>query len=62
MDELCGYLRELGWTQVELSKRLDVHVVTVNTWATGRIPVPKSVLLWLSLLVQVRRFGVEVGR
>lgn len=40
-------LRRLGLSQRRLALRIGVDVGTVNRWATGRSPIPGSVLLLL---------------
>jgi len=42
-EELCTLGQQTlgrGW-QKALAKRLEVHVVTVSRWSTGRLPISK---------------------
>lgn len=38
--DLSKILRDLDWSQADLSRKLGVHQNTVSAWATGRDPVP----------------------
>lgn len=42
-------------SQGGLGRHIDVDVKTVNRWSTGRVPVPKVVLLYLERLVAEAR-------
>jgi hypothetical protein len=46
-DELGEVLRAIGWTSAELARRLTIRPDTVNSWLTGRRPVPANVERWL---------------
>jgi transcriptional regulator with XRE-family HTH domain len=46
-DELGELLRAIGWTSAELARRLSIRPDTVNSWLTGRRPVPGNVERWL---------------
>ncbi len=51
-------LKELGWSQAELARRMGIHVNTVGAW--GR-RAPRYVAAFLILCVQVKRIqsGLE---
>jgi len=44
---LASLLARIGWTTVELARRLDVSDSTVRSWVIGRRAVPQSVLFWV---------------
>lgn len=44
-DELRGHRHRRGWTQADLAAYLDVRVITVTNWETGRSPIPRPVAL-----------------
>jgi DNA-binding transcriptional regulator YiaG len=39
-----------GYSQSELARELDVHVLTVSKWERGVVPVPRMAALALSAL------------
>jgi transcriptional regulator with XRE-family HTH domain len=53
LEQLLG---SLGWSQAELGRRIDVHRNTVSKWFRDNNP-PKVVLLYLELLIELRRVG-----
>jgi DNA-binding transcriptional regulator YiaG len=42
--------RQKGYSQSELARELDVHVLTISKWERGVVPVPKMAALALSAL------------
>jgi transcriptional regulator with XRE-family HTH domain len=50
-------LSALEFSQAELSRRIGVTVVTVNLWCNDHTRVPQVVLMYLRLLIEVRRLG-----
>jgi len=46
-------LDRLGWQQKEFAEHIEVRCATVNDWIKNRAPVPKVVLLYLRMLVQL---------
>jgi len=49
--ELQIILKEIGWTQVELCRRMEIHPSTASKW--DKVPVP--VAAYLELACQVRK-------
>ena len=47
-------LRELGLTQTQAARFLDVNERTSRRWASGLFPSPASVLLLLGIMVKLR--------
>lgn len=45
-------LKELGLSQTEFARLIEVDVTTVNRWAKGKVPVPKLVHLLLEMMVK----------
>lgn len=43
-------LHKIGWTQVELSRRIGVSENTISSWCKGRTEPPRVVILYLELL------------
>jgi hypothetical protein len=52
--DLEAVLHTLGWSQAELSRRVEVHANTVSGWATDRTKLPGSVKAYLVLAMKVR--------
>jgi plasmid maintenance system antidote protein VapI len=46
-DELNRTLAQIGWSQHELARRLEVRPDTVRGWVTGRRTVPDNLAEWL---------------
>lgn len=44
--------RKKEYSQSELARELDVHVLTVSKWERGVVPVPRMAVLALSALRQ----------
>ncbi len=53
-DELKECLKELGWKQSDLARRLEISVGTVSRWANGE-PIPSYVAQYLGLVRDVGR-------
>lgn len=53
-DELKECLKELGWKQSDLARRLEITEATVSRWANGE-PIPAYVAQYLGLLRDVGR-------
>lgn len=63
-SELVTRLKEIGWSQAELSRRIRVYPNTVSAWATGKVPVPGYVLSYLEVvrtLVELRTALLRMG-
>ena len=45
--ELRRIREMMGWTQVELAKRLDIHRLTISRWELERVPIPTTVAMVL---------------
>lgn len=50
-------MHELGWTQAELSKRVETHRNVVSRWMNGHTRVPGAVIAFLKLTVKLRRIA-----
>ena len=46
-DRLAELLREVGWSTMELARRLGIRETTPRSWLAGRRGVPPAVLDWL---------------
>lgn len=55
------WLKELGWSQAELARRLGVSPPTVTNWV-NRSEFPKYSEAYLELAVEVARLGFMVQR
>lgn len=53
MVDLSGYLKELGWSQGELARRIKVKPNTVNRWVNKKTNCPEVVILYLRLLLDI---------
>lgn len=53
--ELKIALRELGWSQADLARRVDCEQATVSRWATGRQPVPAYVAEILRVMLLAKQ-------
>jgi len=53
LDEFDEILSELGWTRIELARRLGLHRNTVSKWKSP----PDYVMAYLRLKVEVKRLG-----
>ena len=54
--ELKIALRELGWTQAELARQLDLYPTTLSRWITED-KIPGFVRAYLALALGVHRLG-----
>ena len=54
-DNLEELLDKLGITKADLSKSLEVRPNTITNWSKGK--VPKVVVIYLRLLIEVRQLG-----
>ena len=55
-DNILGpALKELGWSQADLAKKLSVHPNTVSGWMTGRLALPRYAIAYLNLALSVER-------
>ena len=54
---LRDMMHELGWTQAELSKRVETHRNVVSRWMNGHTRVPGAVIAFLKLTVKLRRIA-----
>ena len=65
-DRLDACLRELGWQQPELARRLEVRLSTIRQWLSGRREIPPNVAAWLEDLSDAawvkRRHSRKAGR
>jgi len=52
MWDLKHFIKELGWSQAELARRLKVNKNTVNNWVGGE--TPQVVRLYLELLCRLK--------
>lgn len=52
-EQLNDYLRGLGWSGAELSRRLGVTPKAVSEWRRGKRPVPGPVRAYVRLVVAV---------
>lgn len=52
MDDFKKLLKSNKLSQRELAEAFEVAPQTVNRWATGKQEVPKTVLLYLALLLK----------
>lgn len=63
-EELRAHLRQLGWKQIDLVRRLNeaadylTATSTVNRWAQGRPRVPAGVAAYLRLALRVKQLGL----
>ncbi|QCE34399.1 helix-turn-helix domain-containing protein [Acetobacteraceae bacterium] len=46
-DELRACMDSLEWSQHALSRILGVSHTTVSRWATGKLPIPENVAIWI---------------
>lgn len=53
-DELRECLKELGWKQSDLARRLEITEATVSRWANGE-PIPAYIAQYLGLVRDVGR-------
>lgn len=53
-DELRECLKELGWKQSDLARRLEITEATVSRWANGE-PIPAYISQYLGLVRDVGR-------
>lgn len=53
-DDLRECLKELGWKQSDLARRLEITEATVSRWANGE-PIPAYVAQYLGLVRDVGR-------
>ena len=44
---LAEAMREIGWSQAELARRLGITETTVRNWLAGRRTPPDNVIDWL---------------
>ena len=49
--DLTDALHDLRWKQVDLARKLGVHVNTVSSWATGSAMVPKYAAEYLRVVL-----------
>lgn len=54
-DELKLRRESLGFTQSQLSRELDVDVITVSRWERGVHPIPKYIELAIEALEMRRK-------
>ena len=59
--ELQEKLHELGWSQAELSRKLDVSGNTVSRWATGKVPVSGCAVKYVELCLEFRRTMAQLN-
>jgi hypothetical protein len=52
--DLNGALEALGWSGVELARRIDVGADRVSAWRCGKAKVPGAVVPYLRLAMSVR--------
>ena len=49
----------LGWSGATLAKKIDVSEATVSHWCTGKHEVPRVVILYLELRVNLLELAVK---
>lgn len=49
-------LKELGWSQAELGRRIGVHKNTISNWCSSNKP-PEVVIFYLEMKLQLRKLG-----
>lgn len=54
---LLEALEELGWSQAKLARHIDVSNSTVNRWTRSKMP--KVVMMFLTLLIDIRRLVAD---
>ena len=57
--ELRNNLKQLGWTQAELARRVKVTPTAVCRWCKNQ-KVPGSVVSYVELAIKVKKLGDEV--
>ncbi len=57
--ELKQSLKQLGWTQAELARRVKVTPTAVCRWCKNQ-KVPGSVVSYIELAMKVKKLGDEV--
>lgn len=61
-DEFRAALKDVGISQAEYARRIDVNKDTMNRWATGRLtPIPRYAIYPLELLIAIKRLKDEAG-
>ena len=53
-DKLKASLKELGWKQSDLARKLSVKDATVSRWATGEL-IPPYVEQYLGVMLEIDR-------
>lgn len=55
-------LKDLGISQAEYARRIDVSKDTMSRWVTGRMsPIPRYAIYPLELLTAIKRLKDEAG-
>ncbi len=60
MGSFKELLKKTEQSQARLAETLGVSPQTVNRWAVGKLPAPKAVVLYLSLLVEFRALRTQL--
>lgn len=60
-QQLKSSLTILGWSQAELSRRIDYSPNTISRWMTGEIPIPAWMTAYIEAICAIRELAVKVG-
>lgn len=61
-DQFRAALAEVGISQAEYARRIDVAKDTMSRWVTGRLsPIPRYAIYPLELLIAIKRLKIEAG-
>jgi transcriptional regulator with XRE-family HTH domain len=60
-QQLKASLNVIGWSQAELSRRIDYAPNTISRWMTGEIPIPAWLDAYIEAITAIRDLALRVG-